>query len=210
VNYAKFGTMFSVPYSKQVYTAFSADRRAMLQANGGSVFGLKFVPTTLLQYARPDALRMQSSFPFVTFPSRGPLIGHVVFDVRDIATSVPASMPLYTLLAVIGLIAIVRNVSRLRVIAVGAAAGIVPVIAIGAIANRYLADFIPLLVVASVGGLHVVLRRAQGTSRTRLRLGATVFLILAAFSVWANYGLADVYQQSWNPPVAPVGTVRTP
>lgn len=210
VNYVKFGTLFSVPFSNQVFTAFSPARRVMLKANGGSLFGLKFVPTTLLQYVRPDALRLQASFPYFAFPPRGPLFGHVLFDARDVASSVPASMPLFTILAVVGFVAIFRSWPALRVPVLGAMAGIAPTLAIAYIANRYLADFMPFLVLTSLAGLHVALRWLDGSSRTRIRKAGAAFLVLAAASVVINVGLADVYQRSWNPPVAATGYVRGP
>ena len=90
----RFGAPFALPLEKQVFTTYDAQRQATLAANGGSLFGAKFVPTTLLQYARPDAVRFDSTFPFVNFPHhRAHVVGHVVFDTLDRSSSMPASMP---------------------------------------------------------------------------------------------------------------------
>ena len=45
VNLVRFDSAFSVPFDKQVLNEFSAERRAALADNGGTLFGSKFVPT---------------------------------------------------------------------------------------------------------------------------------------------------------------------
>ena len=56
INYAKFGSFFSVPWLAQL-SRILPENAAMLQGNDGTWFGLKFVPHNLLQYVRPDAIR---------------------------------------------------------------------------------------------------------------------------------------------------------
>ena len=55
VNEVKFDTAFSIPVDRQVFSLENAHRQAVLASNGGSLFGLKFLPTNLLQFVRPDA-----------------------------------------------------------------------------------------------------------------------------------------------------------
>ena len=94
VNYAKFGTLLSIPTDKQFQVTVDPHRREVLRANGGKLFRLAFVPTTLLQYARPDALDVHRLLPWISFPShRARVIGDARFDTLDRASSVPASMP---------------------------------------------------------------------------------------------------------------------
>src|ERR1039458_4732976 len=64
----KFGTLFRLPLNRQVLTLTNAHPRPVLAANGGSLFGLKFLPTNLLQFTRPDALTPTRLFPWVFFP----------------------------------------------------------------------------------------------------------------------------------------------
>jgi hypothetical protein len=198
-NFAKFGTLFSVPWSKQVYTSLYPNQLAMLRSNGGSLFGLKFVPTTLFQYARPDAFRFRSAFPFVTFPPRAHVFGNVFFDVLDRSSSVTATMPLLVLLGVVGVIAILRSYPLLRIPLFGTIVATGATLAIAYIANRYLADFMPLVVVASATGLHVGLRAARSWSPRWRTVAAAVFVVLAAFGVWVNFGLAYMYQRYYSP-----------
>lgn len=109
VNLARFGEPFRLPLEKQVYSAFEPTRIAALADNDGSLFGLKFVPTTLWQYARPDAIEVDALAPWLNFPrEQATLIGDVTFDTRDETSSVPASMPLWTVFAVVGLVGLIR------------------------------------------------------------------------------------------------------
>ncbi len=200
INEVKFGTLFSLPLEHQVETVISAHRKATLAANGGSLFGLKFVPTALLAYLRPDALQVTRLFPFLMFPPSASVIGHVLYDDRDWASSIPATMPLLGLWAVVGLWSSFRPRRRrfgggveplggvgseqeaagalgaadvpaeeaelglrvLRIPMVGAAVGTIGVLTIAFIANRYLADFMPLVVLAGLSGFQVTVHWVRG------------------------------------------------
>ncbi|MGC9960380.1 MAG: hypothetical protein ABSE47_00590 [Acidimicrobiales bacterium] len=245
INEVKFGTSFSVPFDNQVETAISAHRRATLAANGGSLFGLKFVPTALLAYLRPDALHVTRLFPWLMFPPSANVVGHVRYDDLDWASSIPATMPLLALWAVIGCAGIFwprrrgggrrpepttvsggpqaaadipvdatgqgtglsgSRPSVLRVPIIGAIVGTIGVLTIAFIANRYLADFMPLIVLAGVTGFQLTLRWARAV-RGRARLGgskrratgpAPIVVVMALVGVcglWANTALGLVYQR---------------
>jgi len=207
VNFSRFGTPFSVPWTDQLLVTVNAHARAVLAENGGTYFGLKFAPTTLMQYLRPDAIAPGALFPWLTFPHfRTPVVGDVLFDTLDPASSLPASMPAVTLLAVVGLVALVRppragtSVGGLRIALAGAAVGCIPVLAIAYVAQRYLADFLPALAIAALVGLQALLRRVRAP--TTRRLAAVVLVataVLAGFGIWANLSLTIAYQRLFNP-----------
>lgn len=213
VNYAKFRTLFSLPASRQIlYTPISASRRAALAANGNSLFGVKLVPTTVVQYFRPDGIRFQQLFPFVTFPPPAHVIGNARFDTIDASASVTATMPALTVLAIIGLVCVARARTRtlapeapglavLRAPVLGAAAALPVTLAIAFIAQRYLSDFVPLLVLLAVPGLHVALAwiTRPSTGRAIKRVVIVCLATLGVFSVWANVGLAILYQRTLAP-----------
>lgn len=211
VNWSRFGTFLTVPWRKQALFSIDPATRAVLDANGGTYLGLKYVPTTLLQYARPDAIAPDALFPFVTFPRfRTPVIGHVEIDALDFSSSIPASMPALTLLAIVGVAAACStrfartpDAALLRGPLLGAAGAIVPALAIAFVANRYLGDWLPLLVIAALAGLHSLLARRQGAGSARSRRRVTVVLaasgVLALLSVWIASSLALVYQRLYNP-----------
>src|SRR3954471_13438427 len=78
VNYAKFHTLFTVPANRQILF-HNAARDAALAANGNSLFGVKFAPTALVQFLRPDTIRVTSLFPWISFPPAATVIGDVRF-----------------------------------------------------------------------------------------------------------------------------------
>jgi hypothetical protein len=224
VNYVKFGTAFSLPLNRQVATTDFAHRRAVLAANGGSLFGLKFVPTNLLQYVRPDALSISRFFPWIFFPGKALVVGNVLYTTRDWTSSVPASMPLLTILAVIGAVCVYRPANRpapefapppriasLRLLLVAATACTAGILAIAFLAERYLADVMPLLLLAAVAGWHVV-QGCATTDRSRRRrrrrwrpawrsLLTALCVLLALFEVWTTISLSLFYQRELGPAV---------
>ncbi|TML63754.1 MAG: hypothetical protein E6G14_17890, partial [Actinobacteria bacterium] len=80
VNYAKFGTLVSVPIEKQDVLLARPERRAVLAATGNSLFGLRYVATSLVQYLRPDGIGFRRTFPWVTFAHFPHVFGGVQFD----------------------------------------------------------------------------------------------------------------------------------
>ena len=203
INEARFGTLFSLPLNRQVFTFIDHQRQITLAANGGSLFGVKFAPTTLFQYARPDAIRLTSHYPFVDFPlHRAHVFGHVIFDTLDRSSSVTASMPGLLLLAIVGTVFLVRRRGLLaRAVApaaIGLAAGTVFVTTIAFVTNRYLADFVPPLVLLALVGVQGV--ATMQPLRTRAgRAGVAAIVVLCAFGVWVSFGLAVVYQRDLQP-----------
>ncbi len=213
VNFAKFGTLFSLPLDQQYFSQINAARRAALAANGGSLFGAKFLPTTLVQFLRPDALRVDGLFPWIAFPPRAHVFGGATFDTLDMSSSVPASMPALTVLALFGLGGAVRppatggpSLRVLRAPVVGAIAASLVTLTIAFVAHRYLSDFMPVLVLLAVAGLHLLFRLARGRARTgrKQRLLQAVgggVVVLAVVSVAINLSLATLYQRKLNPGV---------
>ncbi|MEP6624070.1 MAG: hypothetical protein ABJC79_06490, partial [Acidimicrobiia bacterium] len=217
VNYERFGNPVVFPTAKQKMSNVNPQRKNFLAQSGGTYFGLKFAPTTLLQYLRPDALRFQPIAPFIDFPTRGRVVGGVTFDAFEPTSSIPSSMPALTVLAVIGLGATFgsrrRRLAPIRAPLFGSAIGAAAVIPFGYIANRYLADFVPFLVLAGVVGFQClftpkVVDEPTGSdvtpSRTRRRPRRLVLVVIAGlgvFSVLANISLAVSYHYTgpWAP-----------
>jgi len=236
LNEIKFGTPFSIPLNHQVLTFENAHRRATLAANGGSLFGLKFLPTNLLQFLRPDALTVAHVFPWIFFPGKALVVGNALYSTRDWSSSVPASMPVLFLLALVGLVAAFRppprvhngsgstdaatdatepvttadaappGIAVLRLPLLGSAAGTGGVLIIGFIAERYLADVMPFLVLAALAGWHSLMRRGAGSRvlaapRTVRSLGVALLACLALFELWTTFSLSLFYQRELGPVV---------
>jgi hypothetical protein len=142
VNMIKFKTLWSLPVDRQVVTGQDsqdgASRRAALADNGGSLFGLKFIPTTLVHYARPDAVDLQRPFPWVRFPERVDVLGNVTFDTIDPASSVTSTMPALVALGALGLYGVARRRALRPLVPLlgGATVGVVTVLTIAFIAHR--------------------------------------------------------------------------
>ena len=196
VNYAKFGVPFGVSNLDQLWTHINAYRRKFLAANHNSEYGTTFIPSTVLAYLRPDGLRITSIFPFVSLPSSPPrALGGVLFDRRYRTASLPSSMPLLFLLSCWGMVTAFRPkpIGQAALTRILLVAGLVAGGALfiwGYIAPRYLADFLPFLILASAVAVVDIYRRLAGRSRSA-RLGAMgVITLVALFSVVANLGIS--------------------
>ena len=110
VNFLKFGTLFGVSEYQQVWTSLNPHRRYFLARNGGTFYGLQFLPTTLEAYFQPAGLRFSWAFPFISFPASPPAwLGGAVFDKTYRTGSVLDTMPLLVMLSIWGTVAAFRR-----------------------------------------------------------------------------------------------------
>ena len=182
-------------------------RRAILAANGGTLVNLDALPTNLVQYLRPDAVRLDGAWPWVRLPSWRPsVIGDLRYDMLDHTSSVTAAMPVLFVLAVGGVVGTVRAGARVRLRppsvpspcrSLGAACAVVPSLVFVYITPRYTADFLPLLVLSAFAGLYAFValgaldrgRAGAWWSSTSIVLG-----VLALLELLANVSMARDYQ----------------
>jgi hypothetical protein len=197
INWVKFGTPFGLPMAAQVWTKFDAHRREVLAANDGSVFSPSFLPSTTRAYLHPLGLRLTLVFPFITLPSAPAAeVGGATLDVTYRTASLPTSMPLLFLLGIWGVVTAFRRrtVGRARLTCIPLFAATVAtagVLVAGYIANRYLAEFLPLLVLAAAVGVVDLFRRAAQRSQ-RVRRGALAAVAaLGVFGLLANLAVAS-------------------
>ena len=210
VNWLKFRSLFGVPFDQQAFTLLSEQRRAMLAANGGSLFNWKFVPNNLIAYVRPDSIGLDGTFPFLQ-PSRPAItIGSPVYDLIDLTAGIPTTMPLLVGLAVVGTWLVIRGrpaeLRPLRAVLIGGALGTVAVLAIGYLANRYQSDFLPPLIVGAFVGVPVTTRWFQSlpqTAHLRRRLVAGGSVALLAVGLLTNLALGYSYQRAYGPSTHP-------
>jgi hypothetical protein len=206
LNEAKFGTMLTPPSDRHIQSLLHPERKEVLAEHGGSLFDLDFAPTTLKQYLRPDGVDVRRDFPWVDFPRLGPsLVGDTRFDELDWTSSIPASAPALTLGVLAAGVWAVRTRGRrsgaeawrLAALAAGAAAGAAGVVAVGYVANRYLADVFPVVVVLGAVGFHAAL----GAAPRWRRLAAGTAVALVALGALGNTALALSYQRERGPVV---------
>ncbi len=200
VTYAKFGILFGLPVSAQiVYQAFGLNH-----FGSGNYFGLHYVPSTLRAYFQPFGLRLSPVFPFVTLPSApAAAVGGVFLYGTDRTASVPSSMPLLLCGGLWGTVSSFRpqlpgGLSRLRVVLIAAAAAGGTVIIYGWIENRFLADFLPFLILASAVGFVDFWRRLETRNRSVRTIVLAVVTVLGAFGIVANLGMSTTPQAIWS------------
>ncbi len=180
------------------------DRSAFLEANGG-YFAPEFVPTTLVNYLRPDGVRFTSVFPWVDFPpAPGPIVGSTDFDFLDRTSSIPSAMAVFVILALIAVVVVVRRPATRRALGpmvlplVGAVAAALAILPFGYVSNRYLADVAPLMILLAAVGVQGYLLVAETSDRWIVRplWGALGALVL--FGVWVNIGLGLLFQRVYS------------
>jgi hypothetical protein len=201
VNTVKFANPLGVPpYEKQDLLAHWPTRVPALAANGGHLFGVKYAPTILVQYLRPDGIAFNHAFPWVAFARPAHVIGNAVFDARNPSTSVPAAAPLLFVLAVVGIVLALRRRELPSVVPfVGAAVGGVGAVSLAFIDQRYQGDFLPLLVVPAAFGLWSVVGGLARAGRLLRIAGTSLLVVAGAWSCWANVGLSYLYQRAGYP-----------
>jgi hypothetical protein len=218
LNVAKFGTPLSVPWEKQVFTQVSSARRDFLAENGNTFFGAQFVPTTLVEYLRPDAFRLDDQFPYLGFnPSmigRDTGLAGVRFDKIDATGSIPVSFPLLAVLTVVGVAGIIaarRRRPRLLLVTgplVGAAAAAATIFVFGFIAQRYLGDALPFLAVCGAAGFVLLIDALPRVSRPTRRATVAVVLVLGVGAAWVTFAQGLWYQRVFASPTDPTATER--
>ena len=203
VTYAKFGIPVGFPMADQVWTQVNAHRRYFLAANGGKAFSLHFLPSTLWAYLQPFGIHLSGLFPFISPPTApaAPLAGAVLEWTYPTA-SIPATMPLLFLLSCWGLVAAFRPhastaLRMTRVLLLTAGAGAAGVLLWGYIAERYMANFVPLLVLAAgIGMIDLWRRLATRPQRDRKRWLVAI-VIVALYCLVANVAIAIGPAEQW-------------
>lgn len=199
IDLAKFDVLFGFPAAEQLlYKTYGFSH-----INGGKHFSLHFLPATLQAYLSPGNLRFTPLFPYVTFPE---LPTHLVANTRlfnrGSTSSVPASMPLLFGLGLWGVISSLGRhlpmvVRSFRILFVAAAASAGAMLLYGTVYERFLGDFMPLLVLASAVGTIDIWRHLEGKRRSLRIVVPCVIGALALFGFVANMGIAITPQDDW-------------
>jgi hypothetical protein len=210
VNYSKFGSLFGLPSDKQDILLNAAARRAALAASN-QLFSLKYAPTNLLQYLRPDGIAFDRLFPWVTF-STPHIIGNTPYDNIDPSASISAVSTVLVVLAVVGIVAAIRaprpatgdaTAAVLRIPILAATLATAGTIVIAELIQRYEGDFVPVLVLAGAAGLFWLPALVAHRGRTARTLIAGALVVVAAWSCWATFALTLRYQRVYSGIQAP-------
>lgn len=189
VNWARFGDPVNVPVDRQVANEFDQRRADWLARHGDSIFSSEFIPSTLWHYLRPDAIRLERLIPFVRYGPRADELGGIEFESNTPATSLTVSATLLVVLAIAGLIWLVRRQSWAPiVIAAAMALGTIPTFAIGFVANRYLIDLLPPLALLAAFGVWVNISRQRAIRPAVVALVAWGLLVNVSLALWTGTG----------------------
>ena len=196
INEAKFSTPMQFKLEDQRWTKVNAHRREALRENGGDLVALDLLPSTSVNYFRPDGIRLIPVPPFITFPNQpAEAVGGGFLDQTYRTGSAVPFMPALVLLGVWGLVITFRPRGptrapwlRIPVLSAGAITGAIMIF--GYISYRYLSELVPVLLVTATIGLvdlgHLLTLRTPKQRSWFVRGLAG----LTAFGVAANFGVS--------------------
>jgi hypothetical protein len=197
VNHAKFGAWLDPsPFRYQVQ--FDAARLERIQ---GHLNHVENIPFNVSAYFGPGRIGFSKSFPWAGMVVTGPGPGsHAKIDIVSDYASIPAAMPGLAILAVMGIGIAVRSRHRvLPILAAAFAAGSL-ILVIASITYRYVHDYYPFLVIASVLGL----------GARRVRPAVRVLVVAAGlWSIAINFAITLRWQREiWYEPAAHANYLR--
>jgi hypothetical protein len=200
ISWLKFGVLNGYPLQDQVWYRTNH----VSGINGGHFFSLNYLPTGLSNYFGSVGVHFSSVFPFFTlpqYPAHG--AAHTVLFGSEQMTSVPGSMPLLFILTLVGLFGILRPASPLsmRLMIIPLVAAALPagaLLVFGFLDNRFVGDFVPLLVIGSAVGLPVVWQFAGDKSPSLRWCAGGVMALLCVYSVAVNFGMSIVPNGWWS------------
>lgn len=188
--------------SLEVYRGFdSPGTQAMVAANDGDLTGLRFLPTNLINYLRPDTLGIDGEWPWFRhlLPlEKGPILlppmvreGIYVEYSASLTNTMPVALALTIGFAVLVVAGVVRLTSTQRIgfglLMAAAATAPVAILTNFLLSTRYLGDFVPLIAVGTVFALVSVLEATQRRSAlNRLVIGALVLSAIVTAAVNLN------------------------
>ena len=198
----KFGTL--LPPADSYESITTRDIQYVSTINPGPSNGVKIIPTTLFAYMRPDALRFESSPPFVKFRFGNPAWGVGYERIKFLpplpedylyverTTSLVALTPL-GVAAVFGALAITIRKPRRRlhlILLLSAAVQPFIMLMTWGVSLRYLADFYPLIAL-SIAILVPLAARLGSQSPQARRLTTSCVVLLTAWSLWVIPAIAS-------------------
>ena len=194
VDLMKFGLLFGAPLTNQlVYKEYHLGR------NGSQYFSLRNVPATLHAYLDPQNFRVRSTFPYIVLADPPDSTGLVETGSTSNAL---LSMPLIFATGIVGLVVPFRRrqpvpVRALRFLLVATAISFGVIMVFGWITERFVADFLPLLILSSMIGMIGLWQWMQGRSHTA-RAGLVVgTVLLAMVGLVANLGYSLTPDSTW-------------
>jgi len=196
IDLAKFDVFFGFPASEQVLFKVYGLRRI----NGGRYFGLRFIPSTFQAYLSPGNLRVTPVFPYLALPNNPThLVAHTTLFTRAPTAGVVPSMPLLAVTGFWGGITsfLPGRPMVVRILLIATLATAATVMTFGWVLERFVGDFLPLLMLASMVGMVDIWRRLTTAPRSARLLTMVAACLLGLFGFAANMGIAITPDGNW-------------
>ena len=199
ISWMKFGSFNGYPLQDQVW--YRTHNVAWI--NHGHYFSVAYLPTGLSTYFGSLGVHFSKVFPFFTLPQYAVQgADHTMIFGSEQVTSISGSMPLLLLLTLAGLFAMLRPSSprALRLLLIPFVAAALPagaLLVFGFLDNRFVGDFVPLLVIGSAAGLAIVWQYVGTRGAAVRRLTVTGIAVLCVYSVAVNFGMSAVPNGWW-------------
>jgi hypothetical protein len=200
IDLIKFKLLFGAPLLDQLVVR----EYGLNKLNGGQIIGPRYLPSTLQAYVDPANFHFSSVFPYITLPALPYTpIAHTVLFTRAATANVPLSVPLLFVLGLWGVVMAFtrggpKEMGALRILLVTSAATAGSVMVYGWIFERFVLDFMPLLILASMIGMVNIWHRLDTRPRAMRRWVFTAGAVLALFGFWANLGFAITPASNWS------------
>lgn len=201
ISWLKFGVINGYPLQDQVWYR----THHVAGINHGHYFSLNYLPTGLSTYFGSLGVHFSSVFPYFTLPQY-PVQGaaHTVLFGSEQMTSVTGSMPLLLILTLVGLYGIVRpssprSVHLLGIPFVAAALPAGALLIFGFLDNRFVGDFLPVLMIGTAVGMAVAWQYAASLGRWARGCFLGIVVLVSVYSVAVNFGTSVTPNGWWSP-----------
>jgi hypothetical protein len=194
INVLKFDSIYLFPLEDQIWTQVNEQRRIALERNGGTLTGPQFFTTSFMAYLRPDGIRFVDYFPWITLPAHAAEPYHGAYPDQVYRTgSAPAFMPLFAMMLLVSVVAIVRpgasrTLAAMRLPLLASILLTGGVMNYGYYATRYTTEFVPAFVLGGAVGT-ALLARALGRAPRLTIPTIAVVSVLTLFSLTAQMAI---------------------
>jgi hypothetical protein len=199
INHGKFGVWFA-SQPVQLNLEYTPERLANIKGELASVAN---IPLTSFVYLTPWHVQFSRRFPWIfgvnlPRPALAARFPGAHLDYADTVAALPVSVPQWFFAALTGSAIVLsrfgQRLRSLRVSLCGALAGCGLMFCWGFLAQRYLQDMLPWLLLGGVAALAWVVAEAGDSIR---KPAIALFCVLTLYAMWANFALGLTQQRWW-------------
>jgi hypothetical protein len=197
INYAKFETINGMPLDRYIRFDYF-DQPKNLKLIQGQMFHISNFRMCCFNLFSPTSIEFSEFFPWVYMAKDPVVYPESKLENWDDFSSLTAGMPALFLFSLLGLAAgfLDRSLGRkkkLRLPILGAFAGALLQLFFCSLAERYVHEFYPLIILAGVAGLEKIMTMRNWKLRS---FSFAIILPFVAFSIYANWAFTLYYQRN--------------